>query len=141
MGYCRNSWKTSSPITTPAVQEVQHTAAAYIDILMTNNLVPFKSGQRRAGIEPDKEAMEREQSAAINEAHEAMQELRSKKKNSRNNIQAYFKEREPCLPGPRRRPSVFRLVSVSYCQWNEHEGSCRYDCVELTVCQIYRVPT
>jgi hypothetical protein len=36
--------------------------------------------------------MEREPSAAIKETHEAMHELRSKKKNNRNTIQAYVKE-------------------------------------------------
>ena len=57
-----------------------------------------------------------------------MQELRSKKEN----IQVHYMSRnvtrsKPCLPEPTRWPSVFRLVSVSYCRWNEHEECCRDD--------------
>ena len=87
------------------------------DTLITNNLVLFKSisglqeqnqkllrivrelSSKMESEEKDyKEAMEREQSEAIREAHEAMQELATQlerqKKNSDNIIQTYVKERD-----------------------------------------------
>ncbi|KAK2465728.1 hypothetical protein APHAL10511_002272 [Amanita phalloides] len=98
-------------------EEVQPLAAEDTDTLITNNLVLFKSirglqeqNQKLLRIVRElsskmeteereyKEAMEREQSEAIREAHEAMQELAAQlerqKKNSENVIQAYVKERD-----------------------------------------------
>ncbi len=96
---------------------VQHVAAEDTDALITNNLVLFKSisglqeqNQKLLRIVRElsskmeseekeyKEAMEREQSEAIREAHEAMQELAAQlerqKRNSENIIQSYVKERD-----------------------------------------------
>lgn len=87
------------------------------DVMITNNLVLFKSidklqeqNQRLLKIVRElaekleseereyREAMEREQAEAIREAHEAMQEmagqLDAQKRNSDNVIQAYVKERD-----------------------------------------------
>ena len=96
---------------------VQHVAAEDTDTLITNNLVLFKSisglqeqNQKLLRIVRElsskmeseekeyKDAMEREQSEAIREAHEAMQELAAQlerqKRNSENIIQSYVKERD-----------------------------------------------
>ena len=100
-----------------ADEQVQHMAADDTDTLITNNLVLFKSisglqeqNQKLLRIVRElsskmeseekeyKDAMEREQSEAIREAHEAMQELAAQlerqKRNSDNIIQAYVKERD-----------------------------------------------
>ena len=100
-----------------ADEDVRHMVAEDTDSLITNNLVLFKSisglqeqnqkllrivrelSSKMESEEKDyKEAMEREQSEAIREAHEAMQELAAQlerqKKNSDNIIQTYVKERD-----------------------------------------------
>ena len=100
-----------------ADEDVRHMVAEDTDTLITNNLVLFKSisglqeqnqkllrivrelSSKMESEEKDyKEAMEREQSEAIREAHEAMQELAAQlerqKKNSDNIIQTYVKERD-----------------------------------------------
>lgn len=97
--------------------DVQPMVAEDTDTLISNNLVLFKSisslqeqNQKLLRIVRElsskmeneereyKDSMEREQSEAIREAHEAMQELAAQldrqKKNSDNVIQAYVKERD-----------------------------------------------
>lgn len=96
---------------------VLHVAAKDTDTLITNNLVLFKSisgvqaqNQKLLRIVRElsskmeseekeyRDAMEKEQSKAIREVHEAMQELvaqlERQKKNSENIIQSYVKERD-----------------------------------------------